>query len=140
MVALPLFDVVLSSERGRYRSSSVGAELVQSALSDIRHIEKLDESLAPADPSDFDRQTIALVRGMYEDWARQAEGLLERLARLEKSGQRVSGDDELQRAYGRTRAMLSIPLDQLESSHKDAVGGRAAPIEEVRRELRIANH
>jgi hypothetical protein len=54
MVALPLFDVVLSSDDGTTRSAKVAAELVQSALEEIRHIENLDESLAPAEPSDLD--------------------------------------------------------------------------------------
>src|SRR5438067_8581014 len=134
MVALPLFDAVLS-ERQPERSAKVAAELIRSALGEIRHIENLDESLAPGDPSQFDRQTVALLRGMYEEWARQAEALLDRVAPLERAGP-IAGAEALRDAQGRTWAMLSIPLDRLERSHKDAVEGRTIPVEEVRRELR----
>jgi len=137
MVALPLFDVVLSSGQEPQRSAKVAAELIQSALGEIRHVQNLDESLAPQDPAHFDRQTVALLRGMYEDWARQAEGLLERIAPLERRCGPIEGAQALRDAHGRTRAMLSIPLDRLERAHKDAVEGRTSPVEEVRRELRL---
>ena len=138
MVALPLFDAVLS-ERQPERSAKVAAELIRSALSEIRHIENLDEKLAPADSTQFDRRTVALLRGMYEEWARQAEELLDRVGPLERTGP-IAGAEELRNAHGRTRALLSIPLDRLERSHKDAVQGRTVPAEEVRRELRLGIH
>jgi len=62
MVALSLLDVVLSGADGADRSVKVVVEVIQSALNEIRHIERLDESLAPADPSNFDRPTVSLVR------------------------------------------------------------------------------
>jgi len=140
MVALPLLDVVLSSDSDRHKSEEVAAELIQAALNDIRHIERLDENLAPADPTDFDRQTVAIMRGMYDDWARQTEGLLDRIAPLERTGRLIAGSDELRHAHGRTRAMLSISMERLERGHRDAVAGRAIPIEEVRRGLRSGTH
>lgn len=51
MVALPLFDVVLSFNQSPARSAAVADELAKSALDDIHHIENLDEGLAPSDPS-----------------------------------------------------------------------------------------
>lgn len=139
MVALPLLDIVLSFHEGD-RSARVAAELVQSALEELRHIENLDESLAPADPSNFDRQIIAILRGMYEDWARTTEGLLERVARIEHCGTPVAAADALRDAHGRTRAMLSISLDRLEQGHRAALKGQGVSIEEVRRELRVGTH
>ena len=140
MVALPLFDMVLSSHANPGRAAGIAAELVQSALEDFRHIQNLDEGLAPADPSQFDRQTIALLRGMYEEWTRLAEALLERVDRLEKRGAPVAASDALRDAHGRTRAMLSISLERLEQGHRAAVEGKGIPIEEVRRELRLGTH
>ena len=139
MVALPLFDIVLSSHEA-HRSARVAAEFVQSAMEELQHIENLDASLAPADPSGFDRQTIAILRGMYEDWARATEGLLERVGRLEHRGTPVTAADALRDAHGRTRAMLSISLDRLERGHRAALEGKSIPIEEVRRELRVGTH
>lgn len=140
MVALALFDVVSSSGDGAVRLAAIAAELVQSAIEEIRHIEKLDEGLAPSDPSHFDRQTIALLRGMYEEWAMDAEALLERIARLEQTGSSIPASDLLRDAHGRTRAMLAISLDELEEGHRAAITGKGIPIEEVRRELRLGIH
>lgn len=140
MVALPLFDIVLSSEESPHRSARVATELVQSALGELQHIENLDESLAPDEPSHFDRQTIAILRGMYEEWARTTEGLLERINKLEQHGTLVPASDALRDAHGRTRAMLSISLDRLEQGHRAAVEGRSTSIQEVRRGLRVGTH
>jgi hypothetical protein len=140
MVALPLFDVVLSFNQSPARSAAVAGELAKSALEDIQHVENLDEGLAPSDPSQFDRQTIALLRSMYEEWVRAAEALLERIDRLERAGTSVAGSNALRDAHGRTRAMLSLSLDQLEEGHRAAITGRGIPIQEVRRELRVGTH
>jgi proline dehydrogenase len=137
MVALPLLDIVLSTSGEQDRSRRVASELVRSALDQIRHIESLDESLAPADGAPFDKQTVALVRKMYEDWARDVEGLLERIDPMEQQSGRVQSVDQLRHAHDRTRAMLSISLKELEQSHHDAIYGSRIPIKEVRRELRL---
>lgn len=47
--------------------------------------------------------------------------LLERIARLERSGNSIAALDVLRNAHGRTRAMLAISLDQLEEGHRAAV-------------------
>lgn len=138
MVAIPLLDMVLSDTHPE-RSAKVAAEMVRSALDEIHHIEKLDESLAPGEPDRFDRRTVALLRGMYEEWARQAEGLLERVARI-AAQEPIAGAEALRDSIGRTRAMLSIPLDRIELAHRAAVEGRGIPAEEVRRGVRVGVH
>lgn len=140
MVALALFDMLLSSEQPPERSARVAAELIQSALSELGHIQNLDESLAAGDAPQFDRQTVALLRGMYEEWAHQTEALLDRVAQLERGSRTIVGAEALRDAHGRTRAMLSIPLDRLERSHGEAIAGRTVSAEEVRRELRLGIH
>ena len=138
MVAPAFFEAVFSDTQQTERSAHIAAELVQSALSQIEHLRRLDESLAPTDPTSFDRRTVALLREMYESWATDAEALLKYLDAIQRRRVNIPGIEDLKDAHGRTRAMLSISLDDLERGHRDAVAGRTTPIAEVRRELRSA--
>jgi len=140
MVALPLLDVVLCSSGSADRWGPLAMQLIDSALDELRQIEKLDQSLAPQDPLDFDRQTAALIREMYERWVGEAELLLQRVARVESSRGRIASAQLLRDAVGRTRAMLSISLDAMEESRRQVREGRLIPVEEVRRELRAKVH
>ncbi len=137
MVALPLFDLVLSTDDPIERSRAVAGQLLHAALLDLQQIEKLDESLMPPDSRQFDRATAALIRGLYEDWAHQAQALIERLGNLERRSTPIEGAEALRDAHGRTRAMLSVSLDDMEQGIKDIAEGRTVPLEEVRRELRL---
>ena len=136
MVAPAFFDAVFPDGQRSERSARIAGELVQASLSQISHLRRLDESLAPADPKAFDRRTIALLREMYELWAQDAEALLKQLEAVQRRRVSIPGIEDLKDAHGRTRAMLSISLDDLERGHRDAVAGRTTPIGEVRRELR----
>jgi hypothetical protein len=134
MVALPLFDVVISSESAD-RAIRVASRLASSALIERSEIQKLDDSLAPDDPIQFDRQTTALIRGMYEQWVHEAEALLDRIADVERRFGPVPGVEQLRHAHGKTMAMLSISLDAMEAGSRDLAEGRVHTLEEVRREL-----
>jgi hypothetical protein len=136
MVALPLFDIVISSDRAE-RSVGVAARLVQGALADLRQIEMLEEGLAPAGLTQFDRQSVALIRGMYEQWANEARGLLDRAAQVGRRFGRVEGAEVLHDSLGRTLAMLSISIDDMETGSREILDGRMISGEEVRRELRL---
>ncbi|MDB5304411.1 MAG: hypothetical protein JWM97_1960 [Phycisphaerales bacterium] len=137
MVALPLFDVILASDESPERARGFAAQVVRASLSDLGQIEKLDENLMPEGSSLFDRQKAVLLRGMYEEWARQTEGVLYRLGRLEKRSILVEGAGELRDGYGRTRAMLSVSPEQVEAAERDLEAGKVTPLEEVRRELQL---
>jgi hypothetical protein len=139
MVAMPLLDGIFSAEDCADRSSRIAIKLIQCALGHLHQIEQLDESLAPADPAEFDRDTVALIYGMYEEWVRAAEALLDRTNPLERRLGPLEGADTLRHACGRTRAMLMVPVERLERDHylADKPG---TPIEEVRRELRTRIH
>ena len=139
MVALPLFDVVISSEHAG-RSLDVAIQLVESAIGELDRIEKLDQRLAPADPAQFDRKTAALIRGLYEQWAHEADSLLDRVAQAERRFGAVARAGELRDSVGRTLAMLSIPLDDMEAARRDVAEGRLFSREEARRELRLEVH
>jgi hypothetical protein len=136
MVALPLFDIVMSSEHAE-RSADVATQLVAAALAELRGIEKLDQSLLAPDPAQFDRRTAALIRGLYERWAHEAEALLDRVTQTERRFGPVTGANELRDEFGRTMAMLSVSLDDMEAARQDVAAGRLFSIEEVRRELRL---
>ena len=140
MVALPLFDVILCSSDAADRSSKMAVQMIESALSELRQIEKIDQSLAPPDPLHFDRETAALIRGMYEKWVGETEALLDRIDQVEKRFGRLTSSESLRDAAGRTRAMLSISLDDMEAARRQIREGRLAPVGEVRRELRIGVH
>lgn len=136
MVALPVFDAVLSGQ-GLEKSGQVAAQLVRSALAELSEIQKLEESVAPKDPLAFDRQTAGLIRGLYEAWARGADELLGRVSMVERNCGAVADAEALRDALGRTRAMLSVSLDQVERGLRDIAEGRTVAAEEVRRELRL---
>lgn len=141
MVALPLFDIVLASGQDLNRSAKVAAQLTHSALGDLDEIEALDNSLVPDDPDRFDRSTASLLRGMYERWADETERLLERIDRLEQAAKlSVPGSDALRHAHGRTRARLSVSLDDMEQGVHEARDGHTIPLEEIRRDLRLRVH
>ena len=137
MFALPLFDVVLCSNDAGGRPSKLAVQMIESALSELRQIEKIDQSLAPRDPLHFNRETAALIRGMYEKWGGEAEALLSRIDQVEKRFGRLTSSESLRDAVGRTRAMLSISLDDMEEARRQIREGRLTPVGEVRRELRI---
>lgn len=136
MVALPLFDVVLSSDRAE-RSVGVAARLIDAAIADLRQIRELEEGLAPAGLTQFDRQSVALLRGMYEQWAHNTQSLLDRASQAERRFGKVQGIDALRDQLGHTLAMLSVSIDDMEAGRSDILDGRTVSEEEVRRGLRL---
>ena len=140
MVALALLDFVLSSDPPFERSEQLLAQLVEAAVDDLRRVEQLDDSLSPSDPTHFDRQTAALIRGLYDQWAREAEALLDRIDSFERRSGRATSANTLRDKHGRVRAMLSIPLEHVEEARRQLAAGQAIPLSEVRRELRSGVH
>lgn len=137
MVALPLFDVVMSSGRAE-RAIHMAEQLADGALAELRQIQLIEESLAPADLTHFDRPTAALIRGMYEQWAHETESLLDRIRQAESRFGAVSRTEELRDALGRTLSMLSVSLDDMEAGRREIAEGRVLSAQEVRRELRLS--
>lgn len=137
MVALPLFDVVMSSDRAE-RAVDIAGQLAKGMLSELRQIQSIEESLAPAGLTSFDRPTAALIRGLYEQWAREAESLVDRIRQAQQRFGAVAHADALRDALGRTLAMLSVSLDDMEQGRREIAEGRVLSAEEVRRELRLS--
>jgi hypothetical protein len=148
MSALPLFDVVLSSH-GRSRVTGAPArdetefltgltdQLIRSALGELRQIEALDACLAGHRSAAFDEQAAAVLRGMYDQWVRDADAVLDRAGRAGALGvQLASAVSELRDAQGRVRAALAVTPEAITEARADFDAGRTYSTEEVRRELR----
>jgi hypothetical protein len=139
MVAVSFLDAVLADDSAD-RSERVAEHLVQASLVELSQIEKLDDRLAPADPTHFDRSTAQLLRDAYERWVTDAESLVERIDRVQRRLGAVAQTEALRDACGKTRARLSISLDQMEQSIQALAEGRLVSSEEVRRELQLRVH
>jgi len=75
---------------------------------------------------------------MYELWVCEADSLLDRVRQARQKFGDVPRCEELRDALGRTLAMLSVSVDDMEGGRKDFLEGRVLSAEEVRRELRLS--
>lgn len=136
MVALPLLDVVLASDRAE-RSIEIARQMIDNALLDLRQIQMMEDSLAPAGLTHFDRQTVTILRGMYEHWVDEARPILHRLNETAKRFGKIERVDELRDALGVTLAMLSISIDDMEAGTREIAEGKVITSEEARRAIRL---
>lgn len=145
MSALPLFDSVLlnaaasvpATPSATDRLAHFAHQLVQSSISDLADIESFDNALARPDAEDFDPQSAILLRGMYEQWTRDADAVLERVAKVERMGIPVASAQPLRDAQGRLLAMLQVSLDDIQQGRRQFRQGRSWTREEIRAELGI---
>lgn len=143
MSALPLFDSVLLSAAGDTpatpsavdRLAHFTEQLVRSGLTDLADIESFDNGLARPDAADFDPQSAILLRGMYEQWTRDADAIIERVAKVEGMGITVPSGNKLRDAQGRLLAMLQVTLDDIQRGRRQFRQGRTWNREEIRGEL-----
>jgi len=91
-------------------------------------------------PSQFNRRTAALIREEYERWASTTARLLDHIDRFELVSGPLADSDALRNAYGKTRARLSVSLDEMENSLLALSEGRVISAEGVRRELQLRIH
>jgi hypothetical protein len=137
MSALSLFDYSVAGAKPeqRNRSDRLIDDLVRSALQQYEEIRAYDYSAPPDDP--YDRQEAELVRQAYSEWARFADEVLKRVDVARRVwGTEVAGAVELGDAHGRTMAMLSVTLDDIERGMEEARSTPGISAEEARRELR----
>jgi hypothetical protein len=148
MSGLSLFDALLGSAEDGGGSASSGSlermqhmaeRLIEGVKTDLKELETLDSDLATSDPEKFDMQVAAILRGMYDQWAREAEGVLERVSLVKRMGGKVGGAEELRDQHGRVRAMLSVTLKDLAEARRQLQQGRTHSLEEVRRVIRSRN-
>jgi hypothetical protein len=109
---------------------------IAASLAEARALRQYDDKLFPptADPAVLD--PAKELHAAWARWADEAEALYERVRPLLRAGRSVDGAQDLDRAIGRTRAMLQITpeswLEGLEEVHR----GDVVSQEEMRRELR----
>ena len=144
MTAFPLFDSIFqaasrdangSATRIPSRLTVLAEQLIRSALTDLAEIESFDAALAPSDADSFDEQSAVLLRGMYEQWTRDADAVLERVAKVQRMGLTINGIQELRDAHGRLLAMLQISLDDIARGRRQFRQGPTWTKEQIRREL-----
>lgn len=130
---LPLLETLRSphgnggTKPDSIRQAEIAAKFVAAALDEYRHLDALDHR---DEDEPFDRQTALMLRERFDVWATYAEALLDRV------GPSVRGTSELLDAVGRTRAMLSVTLEDLDHAEEQIRRGETVSLEEVRRELR----
>ena len=76
------------------------------------------------------------LHAAWARWADEAEALYERVRPLLRTHQYVNGAPDLDRAIGRTRAMLQITPESWLEGLEEVQRGDVVSYEEIRRELR----
>jgi hypothetical protein len=117
------------------RISLFSEQLVRSALTDLAEIECLDQGLTRSETDEFDPHAALLLRGMYEQWTRDADAVLERVAKVEHMGIAVPSAGILRDAQGRQLAMIQVTLDDIQHGRRQFRQGRTWTREELRGEL-----
>ena len=150
MSGLSLLDVLLYSAAngaggstaadGPKRIEQVAQQLVDCTQHDYQELNKLDEFLTPDDSDSGQIELSAILRAMYDEWSRQAEAVLDKVSIITGTGVVLQRIEELRDAHGRTRAMLSVSLNDIAEARRQAREGRTYKLEEVRRELRTRTH
>lgn len=141
----PLLDLLPSSSEPQTGEPLNASELATRALqlidfelSEYERITELDLGMGRLSLRHTDPHGAAAMRSLYQQWASQSDELLGRVRNRglhERFGERY---EELERAVGRTLAMLSVTLDSLAQAEEQARTGQTFSLEEVRRELRAA--
>jgi hypothetical protein len=108
------------------------------ALAEHERIVDLDTGMDHLALCYADPQGADAMRRVYQQWVNQADELLDRVRGHGLREHLSDKYEELERALGRTLAMLSISLESLERAEKEFQIGHTQTLEEVRRELRAA--
>jgi len=119
-------------------SPEAAARWVDAALAESAALRVHDDLLYPASR---DPEQLRVAHGLHAAWtlwADDAERLLNRLKLLPES-QPVPRAGELFRAVGRARAMLQLTPEIMLKRQEQVERGEVLTLEEVRRELRLAN-
>jgi len=109
-------------------------------MDEYRSIRKLEDALGESRSAPFDRQLAGSLRQVYDQWVRRADELLTRVRDLRLRDRLAERFDELEQAVGRTLAMLSVTLEDLDRADEEIRAHQTVSLEEVRRELRARSH
>ena len=109
---------------------------ITAALAEAKALRQYDDKLFPptADPAVLD--PAKELHAAWARWADDAEVLYERVRPLLRARHYVNGAPDLDRAIGRTRAMLQITPESWLEGLEEGRRGDVVSHEEIRRELR----
>lgn len=141
MTALPLYDLLARRTRGNAAPAGdlahFAGQLVQSTLADLEQVADYERQYGGArGEPEFDRQLAQSIAELYEQWARQAEQLLGRIAELTSTGACVPDAQRLADACGKIRARLSVSPLQIADANRQVREGKTIPASELRNERR----
>lgn len=119
---------------GAPQRRTLAERLIQWSIDEYKRLRNLDD-LPPHPRDPARRQMFVLMHKAYDEWATDAEAILERVAPMRGDGP-IAGWTELEDAVGRTRARLSVTLDDLDKAEEQIRNGQVISLEEVKHELR----
>jgi hypothetical protein len=114
------------------------ARLIDFADAEYQRIAELDLGMGRLSLRYTDPQGATAMRRLYLQWVVHTEELLERVRGCGLRDRLGAKYEELERAAGQTRAMLSVTLESLSAAAEQFRRGETFSLEEVRRELRAA--
>jgi hypothetical protein len=145
MTAVTLFDAFARARGGAGGGEpsdgeivSLAHKLVSAALADLQRLRDYELQCFARDWRDADlhRNLTRSLHGLYQQWARDAEEVVERVRSLSAAGTPVAGADQLEEACGSVLARLQLAPDQIERGTAQARRGETVPGEVLRNELR----
>lgn len=115
----------------------LAGQLVASSIQTGRMLRELRGRLFPVDGGAEAAGVAFALRAELQQWAQEAQAVLERAADLRRAGQAISGTRELGDLIGATLAMLQITPEAHARALEQVRRGETTPLDEVRRELQL---
>ena len=135
---IELFDIL--SERQSLPIVGLARDMIELLILRFRRIQELDEMLDDISIDSDDRPAANAMREVYRQWADDAEAVIQRVSKLHLKVDTKSLVESLEHSVGRTRARLSLSLDDIAEGERQAERGELIPVAEVRDELRARAH
>jgi hypothetical protein len=145
MTAVTLFDAFANAgggpdgdERPREELLLLAQKLVAAALSDLQRLRDYEVQCFAHDWRDRElhRSLTRSIYELYQQWATEADQVLERVRALAGAGNPVLDAEKLERACGSVQARLQLTPEQIERATEQARRGDTVPAEVLRNELR----
>jgi phage/plasmid-associated DNA primase len=141
MTAVPLFDILAHSQGSDAdgpRLAQLAEKLVESALADWQRVLDYEQQFSSAELATpaLESQFNQSIYRIYQEWAADAEQILQRTRSLAARGYPVENGRALEDAHGRVGARLKLTPQMLARATEQVRRGETTPIEELRNELR----
>lgn len=145
MTAVTLYDAMAEARHRRAGANPRNdglAPLVEKLVAEsLADIARLDEYQTLCGQHDWQEAAVhdALTRSLYDlfkNWAAEASQVLERADRIRAVGVPVARLRELNEAYGRVVARLTLTPDMIARAMDQVRRGEAIPAKELRDDLR----